>query len=139
MWGLKSAPSTDAATSFGAWQVRDTSGYEAAAGTVAGLSLTWRGVDEARGLLAAFGAMDSGVKLSKRLRLPFSGAQRGLRGFRCVVRDLRGSGGVPHLPLTPQSPLLRLCNGDLEEGVVQVLIVDDIPSSGGHAECRLAL
>ena len=37
------------------------------------------GVDEARGLLAAFGTMGSVAKLSKRLCLPFSGAQRGLQ------------------------------------------------------------
>ena len=91
---------------------------------------------QARGLLAAFGTMGSVAKLSKRLCLPFSGAQRGLRDYRCVLRDLRsggggGGGGVSYLPLTPQSPLHHLRNDELEEGVVRVLIVDDIPAGGG--------
>ena len=52
-------------------------------------ALRWRGAEEARGLLAAYATMTSIAKLTKRLSLPFSGAQPGLRGWRCRSRSAR--------------------------------------------------
>ena len=118
----------------------DSAAFEAAAGAarLAGdrpAWTTWRGVREARGLLASFHSMSSIGKLSKRLCLPFSGTQRALDGFRCRVFDWRAgksrraAHAAPCLPLRRGSPLLGAAGG--AAGLVHIYIVDDIPAARG--------